>query len=135
VKPDHPVFEEMRLAIEALVTGPDSIHARLQAAVPHFDAVQESKVRSRVGERLRMSIGSALVEGGDENDASDDEDMSDAEVAESIALLDEVRAVEIARDTLRLYELLAGLRSTMASRSQLGFVFRVPRGRCVASFN
>lgn len=47
-----------------------------------------------------MRIGAGLVEGGDD----------DSEVAESIALLDEARAVEIAGDMLRLYELIAGLR-------------------------
>ncbi len=50
-----------------------------------------------------MRIGAGLVEGGDEDDDSD--------VAESIALLDEARAVEIAGDMLRLYELIAGLRT------------------------
>jgi hypothetical protein len=38
------------------------------------------------------------------------DDSSAAEVAASIALLDETRAVEIAGDMLRLYEVLANLR-------------------------
>ena len=59
-----------------------------------------------------MRIGAGLVEGGEEDDSSDVEvEASAAEVAESIALLDETRAVEIAGDMLRLYELLAGLRT------------------------
>ncbi len=61
-----------------------------------------------------MRIGAGLVEGGDDDDEADDEnedDASDAEVAESIALLDESRAVEIAADMFRLYEILAGLRT------------------------
>jgi hypothetical protein len=41
----------------------------------------------------------------------DEDDASDAEVADSIALLDEARAVKIAGDMLRLYELLACLRT------------------------
>lgn len=61
--------------------------------------------------RLNMRIGAGLVEGGEEDDSSDVEvEASAAEVAESIALLDETRAVEIAGDMFRLYELLAGLR-------------------------
>ncbi len=56
-----------------------------------------------------MRIGAGLVEGGDENDTSD--------VAESIALLEETRAVEIAGDMLRIYELIAGLRTDDGYRS------------------
>lgn len=109
VKPDHPAFEEMRLAIKVLATDPGPIHARLQAAVPHFGVVHESKMRTPAEEHLRMRIGSGLVEGGSEDEASDVEtDVSDAEVAESVALLDEARAVEIAGDMLCLYELLGG---------------------------
>ncbi len=48
-----------------------------------------------------MRIGAGLVEGGDD----------DSDVAESIASLAEARAVEIASDMLRLYELIAGLRT------------------------
>jgi hypothetical protein len=58
---------------------------------------------TRAEERLRMRIGAGLVEGGDEDDRTS--------VTESIALLDESRAVEIAGDMLLLYELLAGLRT------------------------
>jgi hypothetical protein len=112
VKPDHPAFENMRLAVEALVTGPGPVRARLQAAEPHFGVVHRSKMRTRAEEHLRLRIGSGLVEGGEEDESSDvDVEASDAEVAESIALLDEARAVEIAGDMLRLYELLAGLRT------------------------
>ncbi|HXB66432.1 MAG TPA: hypothetical protein VNV42_16325 [Solirubrobacteraceae bacterium] len=102
-KPDHPAFEHMRLAVEALATGSGPVRARLQAAEPHFGVVHESQMRTPAEERLRMRIGAGLVEGGDENGNSD--------VAESIALLDETRAVEIAGDMLRLYELIAGLRA------------------------
>jgi hypothetical protein len=102
-KPDHPAFEHMRLVVEALATGPGPVRARLQAAEPHFGVVHERKMRTPAEEHLRMRIGAGLVEGGDDDDDSD--------VAESIALLDEARAVEIAGDMLRLYELIAGLRT------------------------
>jgi hypothetical protein len=112
VRSDHRAVEHMRLAVEALATGPGPVRARLQAAESHFGVVFQSEMRTRAQEHLRLRIGAGLVEGGGENDASDLEaDTSDAEVAESIALLDEARAVEIAGDMLRLYELLAGLRS------------------------
>jgi len=111
VKPDHPAFEHMRLAVEALATGPGPVRVRLQAAAPHFGAAFDSKMRTPAEERLRLRIGAGLVEGGEEDDEADVEaDASDAEIAESIALLDEARAVEIARDMLHLYELVAGLR-------------------------
>jgi hypothetical protein len=112
MRPNHPELEHMRLVVEALVTGPGPVHARLQAAAPHFGVVHESEMRTRAEENLRLRIGSGLVEGGEEDESSDvDVEASDAEVAESIALLDEARAVEICSDMLRLYELLAGLRT------------------------
>ena len=103
MKSYHPAVEDMRLAIEALVTGLGSVRARLQAAEPHFGVVCESKMRTPAEEHLRLRIGSGLVEGGNEGEEID--------VAESIALLDETRAVEIAGDMLRFYELLAGVRT------------------------
>lgn len=114
MKPDHPAFEHMRLAVEALATGPGPIRARLQAAEPHFGVAFQSEMRTPAEKHLRLRIGAALVEGGDEDEddeADDEDDASDAEVAESIALLDESRAVEIAADMFRLYEILAGLRT------------------------
>lgn len=104
--PAHPAFDEMRLAIEALVSGQGSIRTRLQAAVPHFGIVHRSEMRTDAEDRLRMRIGSGLVEGGDDEGEEDETD-----VAESIGLLDESRAVEIASDMFVLYELLAGLRT------------------------
>lgn len=110
--PKHPAFEHMRLAVEALVTGPGPIHTRLQAAAPHFGVAFESEMRTPTAAYLRLSIGAGLVEGGEEDESSDvDTEATDAEIAESIALLDETRAVKIAGDMLRLYELVAGLRA------------------------
>lgn len=112
MKPDHPAFEHMRLVVEALAIGPGSIHARLQAAAPLFGVVQRTEMRTRLEMRLNLGIGAGLVEGGEEDESADVEtEATPAEVAESIALLDESRAVEIAGDMLRLYELLAGLRT------------------------
>jgi hypothetical protein len=112
MKPDDPILDHMRLVVETLVTHPGPIRARLQAAEPHFRTISESEMRTPVEWRLKMRIGSGLVEGGDEDESSDiDVEASDAEVAESIALLDEARAVQIAGDMLRLYEILAGLRT------------------------
>lgn len=93
--PSHPAFPEMRLAVEVLATHPGSIRTRLQAAEPHFGVVHESTMPIPAAERLRMRIGAGLVEGGDEGD--------DTDVSESIALLNEARAVSIAADMLRLY--------------------------------
>ncbi len=108
----HSALEHMRLAIEALATGAGPVRTRLQAAAPHFGVVFESEMRTATEKHLRLRIGAGLVEGGDEDNPSDVEaDASDAEVAESIAELNEARAVEIAGDMLCLYELLAGLRT------------------------
>jgi hypothetical protein len=97
---DHPAFEHMRLAIEALATGPGPIRVRLQAAEPHFGLAFECEMRTRAEKHLGLRIGAGLVEGGDD----------EGSVADSIAALRETRAVEIAADMLRLYELVAGRR-------------------------
>jgi hypothetical protein len=98
----------MHLAVEALATGAGTIRARLQAAAPHFGRAFDCEMQTRAEQHLRLRIGAGLVEGGDE--ATDDADATDAEIVESIALLDEERAIELAGDMLRLYELVAGLR-------------------------
>jgi hypothetical protein len=61
MKPDHPAFEDMRLAVEALATGSGPVRFRPQAAEPHFGVVHESKMRNEVEERLRMRIGSGPI--------------------------------------------------------------------------
>jgi hypothetical protein len=100
--PNHPAFQQMRLAVEALATNAGPIRTRLQAAEPHFGVVHQSTMHTPAEERLRMRIGAGLVEAGDEGD--------DTDVAECIALLDETRAIELAADMFCLYEILAGLR-------------------------
>ena len=59
-------------------------------------------MHTRAEQHLALRIGAGLVEGGDDGD--------DGSVADSIAALEEARAVEIAGDMLRMYELVAGLR-------------------------
>ena len=86
----------MRLAVEALVTGPGDIRTRLAAAEPHFRRALEQPIQGPAAEHLRLRIGAGLVEGGDE----------DCSVSESIAALREQRAMEIAGAMLRLYEVL-----------------------------
>jgi hypothetical protein len=103
VQTDHPAFEHMRLAVVALATGREPIRTRLQQAEPHFGRAFECEMRTPAERHLRLRIGAGLVEGGDEGD--------EGSVANSITLLDEKRAVEIAGGLLRLYELVAGLRT------------------------
>lgn len=70
--------------------------------------MSERELRSRAEDHLFLRIGSGLAEGGDEDD--------DESIADSIAALDETRAVEIAGDMLRMYELAAGLRNDACER-------------------
>ena len=91
----------MRLAVEALVTGPGDIRTRLATAEPHFGRAFDQPMHGPAAEHLRLRIGAGLVEGGDE----------DCSVAESIAALREQRAMEIAGDMLRLYEVLTHVRT------------------------
>jgi hypothetical protein len=68
MKPDSRAFEHMRLAVEALVTHSGPVRARLQATVPYFGVVLQSKMRTDAEEHLRLRIGAGLVEGGEEED-------------------------------------------------------------------
>jgi hypothetical protein len=103
----HPAYNDMRLVVEALATGPGSIHERLRAAEPHFGRVHASgNLGSEAEDHLRMRIGAGLVEAAADDD-SDDERL----IGKWIGELDEPRAVEIAEDMVRLYELVAGLRN------------------------
>ncbi len=99
--PHTPDIEHMRLAVAVLVSAPDRIGARLQAAETHFGRVTRSELPSRTAEELYMSIVAGLVEGGDEDDGGT--------VADSIAALSQLRASEIASDMLRLYEIMADI--------------------------
>jgi hypothetical protein len=105
VVPDgHDIaLENLRQAVEVLVTGSGAIRARLQAAEPYFGrAVENGTFPSKPERHLCLRIGAGLVSGG--------EDSDDGTVAESIALLHEPFANELAADIFRLYELVAGLR-------------------------
>jgi hypothetical protein len=94
-------LNDMRRAVEALATGAGPVRDRLQEAEAHFGrAFERGEWRGRAEDAMRLKIGAELVEGGDENST----------IAESIASLDEPRAVEIAHDMFRLFELVAGLR-------------------------
>jgi hypothetical protein len=107
---DHAAYEPMRLTVETLATGPESIRARVLAAERHFRQVERAHMRDRAEEHLWLRIRAALVEGGPEGH-DDEEDDDDLHVAESVADLDEERLTEIAADMLRLYELIARLRA------------------------
>ncbi len=111
----HPALDEMRKAIDALVSGTGSIRSRMIAAEPHFGAVFVVKMHTRAEEHMRLRIGAALVEGGDEDSSDVDDAHDEAEekqaVVESIEALDEARLVEIAKDMVVMYELLAGVRT------------------------
>jgi hypothetical protein len=98
MKPNHPAYEHIRLAVEALCTRPEPIHTRLQAAERHFRHMQISAPPGSAEWNLSHRIASSLVEGGDDEHGT---------VAASIAALDEGRAIDIATDMLHFFELLA----------------------------
>jgi hypothetical protein len=80
------------------------------AAMKHFgQLVRESELPAPAEQNLYHRIASSLVSGGDDEDVDEDAEGYDEEAAitESIAALDEDLAVMIARDMLRLYELVA----------------------------
>jgi hypothetical protein len=98
---------KMRRAVDALVTSPEPLRVRLQAAEGHFgQLVYRSELPAPAEQLLYHRIASSLVSGGDDVEEGEDYD-EDAGIAESIAALDEDVAVMIARDMLRLFELVA----------------------------
>jgi hypothetical protein len=102
---ERSAHKKMRRAVDALVASPEPIHVRLQAAEKHFGQLRrESELPAPAEQDLYHRIASNLVSGGDEEEEDYDEETA---VAESIAALDEDLAVTIARDMLRLYELVA----------------------------
>jgi hypothetical protein len=101
MRPDHPAYEHVRLAVEALCTRPEPIHTRLQIAEQHFRHAAITAPPGSAEWNLCHRIGSSLVEGGADDDPGT--------VAASIAALDESRAIDIAIDMLHLFELLAGI--------------------------
>jgi hypothetical protein len=96
----HPAAEQLRGAVEALVTGSGPIRARLQSAERHIREVASADMRSPAERHLDLRIGAGLVEAGDD----------DADIEDAIARLDESQATAIAKDILRLYELVLGVR-------------------------
>jgi len=103
----RPAYPKMRLVVEALAAGPESIRARVRAASRVFPA--EDEMSTRAEKILHLRIGAALVEGGPEGFEGEEED-DERSVAESVADLDEHRLAEIAGDMLLLYEHTAGVR-------------------------
>jgi hypothetical protein len=102
--------EKMRRAVDALVTSQESLRVRVAAAEKPFGELDPDSELPSGGEQvLYHRIASTIVSGGDEADDDDCEDENydeAAAIAESIAALDEERLVLIARDMLRLYELV-----------------------------
>jgi hypothetical protein len=101
MEPDHPAYEQMRLAIEALCTKPEPIRARLVAAAHHFAPIRPSDLRNDAEWNLYHRIGSGLVEGGKESD--------DDAITESLAALDDGRVAEIVTDIWHFFELVAAI--------------------------
>jgi hypothetical protein len=102
-------YGSMRRAVDALITGSESIRVRLRAAEESFREVDPKVDLSTELERnLWHRIASSLVSGGVESDDDENDDDSPEAVAASIDALDDDTAVLIARDMLRLYELTAG---------------------------
>jgi hypothetical protein len=108
MKPTDPSYAHIRLAIEALCTRPEPIHARLQAAEQHFRHVEIGVHGGSAEWNLYHRIGSSLVSAGP--------DDGSGTVADSIAALDEGRAIDIAADMLHLFELLAKIAESDALR-------------------
>lgn len=105
MKPDHPAYEQLRLAVEALCTRPEPIRLRLQAAEQLLGRIPASALSSTTEWNLYHRIVAGLVEGGEESDEEADENA----IAESLAVLDDKRVIEIALDIFHLFELLAGV--------------------------
>jgi hypothetical protein len=106
---ERPAREKMRHAIDALVAGPDPLRVRIAAAERCFRELDpDSDLPSGGEQALYHRIASTIVSGGDDQDDHEEDENYDeaAAIAESIAALDEERLVMIARDMLRLYELV-----------------------------
>ncbi len=110
----------MRLAVDALVVSSDPLVARVAAAEKYFHELgPDTELPSGAELDLYHRIASTIVSGGDDDDDDDYEEGSDEEaaaIAESIAALDEDRLVLIARDMLRLFELVGSPPDLTAKR-------------------
>jgi hypothetical protein len=103
--PDHPSYEQMRLAIETLCASPEPIRVRLLATRKHINAVNPSDLRDKAEWAFYHRIVAGLVEGGEESD----EEADESAIAESLTDLGDARVIEIATDILHLFELVADI--------------------------
>lgn len=87
---NQSIREQLRLAVETLVTGHGAIGDRLVAAEVHIGAVieRESEMPTRSLRQMCLRMGAELVEGGDGGE--------EESVAEAIGAPDAARAAEIA---------------------------------------
>lgn len=111
----HPAYEPMRRAVEVLGTHPGPIQVRLQAAERYFAQTRDNAQPGSAESNLYHRIGSSLVEGGADREEQADRYDERTAVADSIAALDESRAIEIAQDMLHFFELIAGIADSKAS--------------------
>ncbi|HSZ05630.1 MAG TPA: hypothetical protein VK778_10595 [Solirubrobacteraceae bacterium] len=101
MKPTHPAYDNLRQAVHILCTSPEPIQTRLQEAEHHLPEQMDGFPASDAEWNLYHRILSSLVESG-----TDDENEP---IAAAIAALPERRAIDIATDILRLFELLANI--------------------------
>lgn len=106
---ERPAYLTMRRAVDALITGSEPLRIRLQVAGRIFEALDpQAELVTTLERCIHGRIASSLVSGGpDEENEDDDEEVSPEALDDSIAALDDDIAVLIARDMLRLYELMA----------------------------
>ena len=106
---ERPAREKMRRAVDALVANPEPLRVRIAAAENRFRELDPDRDLPSEGEQaLYHRIASTIVSGGDDHDDYEEDENYDeaAAIAKSISALDEERLVMIARDMLRLYELV-----------------------------
>jgi hypothetical protein len=106
---ERPARTKMRLAVDALVASSAPLGMRVAAAEKYFHELDpDSELPSGGEQNLYHRIASTIVSGGEGNDdyLGNENYNEAAAIAESIAALDERRLILIARDMLRLYELV-----------------------------
>lgn len=104
VTDERPAREKLRRAVDALATSDDPLRGRVTAAEKPFAELDARTELQGDGEwNLYQRIASTLVSGGENDGGSVDADEG---LTASIAALGEEQLVLIARDMLRLYELV-----------------------------